>query len=128
MWSQKKKLTDFAERIYKADQEAEKAKKAAKSAFGLGDLHEGVPELKVTTEQIENGYWVSSALVDAGLVASKSDATRLVKQGGAYLNDDKIMDPKECIRDNHFKRGLDIPLKYVMLRAGKKKYARITLL
>jgi tyrosyl-tRNA synthetase len=57
--------------------------------------------------------------VDAGLCKSKSDVRRLIKQGGAYINGNKITGFDQKIIDD------DLHDCEVLLRAGKKKYHKI---
>ena len=53
---------------------------------------------------------------ETGLASSKSEATRLFKNGGAYLNNQKISDP------NHKAAAADlIGNDFLLLAAGKKK-------
>jgi tyrosyl-tRNA synthetase len=59
--------------------------------------------------------------VDAGLCKSKSDVRRLINQGGAYINGNKIAAFDQKIIDD------DIKNCEVLLRAGKKKYHKIIL-
>ena len=51
-----------------------------------------------------------------GLAASKGEATRLVAQGGAYLNNDRVEDPQLKFNDSHLVGG-----EFMLLGAGKKK-------
>jgi len=53
---------------------------------------------------------------ETGLAPSKSEATRLVKNGGAYLNNKKIEDPLLKFQTSDF-----IGKSYVLLAQGKKK-------
>jgi tyrosyl-tRNA synthetase len=55
-------------------------------------------------------------LVRAGMVASKSAATRLIRQGGAYANDQKVED-----EDHVFDTGAFIDGRWLLLRAGKRQ-------
>ncbi len=58
--------------------------------------------------------------VSVGLLPSKGEATRLIKNGGAYLNNEKIDDPTFEIQKKHLIGG-----KFLLLGAGKKKKALI---
>jgi len=56
-------------------------------------------------------------LVELGLASSRSEADRLVKQGGVELDGERISDVK-----------MEVPLakaREFLLRAGKKKFLRI---
>ena len=51
-----------------------------------------------------------------GLVASRSEGTKLIKNGGAYLNQEKIEDPSFCFSERDLIEG-----SFLLLGAGKKK-------
>jgi tyrosyl-tRNA synthetase len=40
---------------------------------------------------------VAAAAVEAGLVASKGEAVRLIKQGGVYLNGERVSDDRRLL-------------------------------
>lgn len=50
------------------------------------------------------------------LSPSKSEAVRLIKNGGAYLNNERVSDPQLLIRVDHLIEG-----RYLVISAGKKK-------
>jgi len=55
----------------------------------------------------------------AGLARSRSEARRLIEQGGAYVNGEPVQDANETLaRDALLRNGL-------LLRAGKKRYQRV---
>ena len=54
------------------------------------------------------------------LVLSKSEAHRLVKNGGAYLNNEKISDPMKIIEQSDLIEG-----EFLLLGSGKKKKSLI---
>ncbi|RJP79382.1 MAG: tyrosine--tRNA ligase [Desulfobacteraceae bacterium] len=56
-----------------------------------------------------------------GLSGSGGDARRLIQQGGAYLNDNRIESYDYLISDADFKDG------EIVLRAGKKRYHKLKL-
>jgi tyrosyl-tRNA synthetase len=59
---------------------------------------------------------VLTLLTDAGLAASRSEARRLVDQGGVSIDGDRITDPSRSIL-------LDRP---VVVKVGKRKFVRVT--
>jgi tyrosyl-tRNA synthetase len=104
--------------------EADKALAAAKAAFGGagsegGDISE-LPSKGMPKAEIAKGVGVLDLFVLSGLVPSKSEARRLVQQGGAVINDRKIADEKTVI-DASWLDGYHA----LMLRAGKKRVFRI---
>jgi tyrosyl-tRNA synthetase len=54
-----------------------------------------VPSTNVTMAQLEEGRPVGQWLVDVGLASSRSEATRLIRGGGIYVNDVAVKDEKE---------------------------------
>lgn len=54
--------------------------------------------------------------VKANLAASKSEAVKLIKNGGAYLNNERLTDPVYVISSGDLLEGA-----YLLLSAGKKK-------
>jgi tyrosyl-tRNA synthetase len=54
-----------------------------------------VPSTNVTMAQLEDGRPVGQWLVDVGLASSRSEATRLIRGGGIYVNDVVVRDEKE---------------------------------
>lgn len=64
---------------------------------------------------------VIDLFTDTGLCKSKSDARRLVKQGGAYINGNRIENFDQIVLEH------DVKDKEILLRAGKKKYHKIIL-
>jgi tyrosyl-tRNA synthetase len=101
-------------------EEADKALAAAKAAFGGGGDVGQVPSRELPRSEIEAGIGVLDLFVLATLASSKSEARRLVQQGGAIVNDRKVEDEKTSIDAS----WLD-PEGALMLRAGKKRVFRI---
>ncbi len=104
--------------------EAEKALSAAKAAFGGagtvgGDMSQ-VPSKTIPGTDIAAGLGALDLFVISGLASSRSDARRLVQQGGATINDRKIEDEKTVIDAS----WLDAEGS-LFLRAGKKRVFRI---
>ena len=60
---------------------------------------------------------LTALLVDLKLIASKSEAERLIKQGGVEIDEVRVDDPRKDI-------DLSKPTEF-LLRAGKKKFIRV---
>ena len=103
-------------------EEADKALAAARAAFGGGagaDIGE-VPSKGIPRADLEKGIGVLDLFVLSGLCPSKSEARRLVQQGGAIVNDVKVADEKAVIDASRLDdKGA------LMLRAGKKRVFRL---
>ena len=100
--------------------EAEKARAGAKAAFGSGGDKSSMPTVELPRARFASGIGVIDLFFDAGLAASKSDARRLVEQGGAVVGETTITDVKAIIGES----ALDASGE-VILRAGKKKFMRV---
>ena len=110
----------------------ERVEAAARALFGQGELSEldeatlasALAELPRTS--VKSGEpiptWVD-LLAATGVVDSKSAARRIVKEGGAYLNNAKISGEDFAPSKSDFLCG-----KYAVLRKGKRDLAAVELL
>jgi tyrosyl-tRNA synthetase len=110
---------------------ADMAEAAGKALFGQAELS----ELDLTTldaafaqlPRVEIGKnepipsWVD-LLAASGVVDSKSAARRIVKEGGAYLNNQKVAAEDFTPQKSDFLHG-----KYLLLRKGKRDLAAVIL-
>ncbi|HET6484981.1 MAG TPA: tyrosine--tRNA ligase [Spirochaetia bacterium] len=109
---------------------AKEAADASRAAFGggsaggadgePGDLS-AVPSLEVPRSDLAGGISVVDLFVRSGLCSTKSDARRLVTQGGAYVSRRNITDIDARVTTEAAENGV------ILLRAGKKRYFRIVL-
>jgi len=105
---------------------------AARALFGQGELSEldeatlssALAELPRTTVKSGEAVptWVD-LLAATGVVDSKSAARRIVKEGGAYLNNIKILAEDFAPSKTDFLCG-----KYAVLRKGKRDLAAVELI
>ena len=109
-------------KIIHGQEEAEKALSGAKAAFSGTGNKENMPSVEISKSLVENGIGVIDFFFDAKLGATKSDIRRLIQQGGANLNGKPITDVKAVVTT----ADADADGEFV-LRAGKKKFARVTL-
>ena len=109
-----------ATKITHGEKEARAAQMAAKAAFVRkgGDLT-SLPTTVIKKTRISAGIRIVDLLYEAGLVPSKSEASRLIRQGGIYINDKKVSSGDMIIKENLFKDGS------LLLRKGKKQYRRV---
>ncbi len=103
-------------------EEADKALAAAKALFEEGSRAEDIPTTEMTSDRFEGeGVELIELMEEVGLAPSKSEAKRLVKQGGVSLGDEKIKDFYRKVTLADFEEG------EVLIRRGKKKYHRIVI-
>lgn len=91
------------------EEEAENAKKTSEEIFS--GTYNNMPTMKIGKEKIN----ILELLVEINIATSKSEAKRLVVQGGIKINDEKIFDEKYDI-------ALD---KEIVLQKGKKTFVKI---
>jgi tyrosyl-tRNA synthetase len=92
-------------------QDADRALEDFLARFQRGALPEEMPELSITAAPI------AQVMKQAGLVASTSEAMRLIDGGGVRLDGEKVSD-----------KTLFLPVgATLVLQVGKRKFARVTL-
>jgi tyrosyl-tRNA synthetase len=101
---------------FHSDMAARAALEDFEARFRHGVLPEDMPEVTLATQ---NGRLaISQILKQAGLMASTSDALRMIEQGGVRVNNEKISN-----------KTLEISAGTVfVLQLGKRKFSRITLI
>jgi tyrosyl-tRNA synthetase len=114
------------------EETTQRVEAAARALFGQGELKEldeatltsALAELPRTTvsSKEEIPTWVD-LLAATGVVESKSAARRIVKEGGAYLNNEKISGEDFRPLKSDFLCG-----KYAVLRKGKRDLAAVELI
>ncbi|HBC89058.1 MAG TPA: tyrosine--tRNA ligase [Lentisphaeria bacterium] len=81
-----------------------------------------LPTYKVSSANFaDKGMWIVKLMTESGLCTSSSDARRLIKGGGAYVNDTRISDENATVRKEDFSKNA------LILKAGKKNVRRIVL-
>lgn len=77
-------------KIVHGEEEAKKAQEAAKALFVSGGVAGSVPTYTYPKETLDAGVDIVSILVNTKLAPTRSEARRLVKQGGVTVNDVKV--------------------------------------
>jgi tyrosyl-tRNA synthetase len=88
----KKVLATEATALLHGRAEADKAEETARQTFEEGRLAQNLPT--VTLAGLAGGIGLLSAFVEAGLVASTSEARRQIKGGGLRVNDAVVTDER----------------------------------
>ncbi|WP_089611880.1 tyrosine--tRNA ligase [Dehalobacterium formicoaceticum] len=108
-------------KLIHGEEEAQQAKTASHALFSGGSDDSHMPTTEITTENLNDGVInVVDLLLTCGLVASKSEARRLIQQGGVFIDDAKV----ESIDDNITSVELE---KGIRIRKGKKTYHKALL-
>ncbi|VAV96397.1 Tyrosyl-tRNA synthetase [hydrothermal vent metagenome] len=116
----KKILANEATALCHGAEAAQTAEETARQAFEQKSLSADLPTVSVAKTDLEKGIAIGDLYVTAGLTKSKGEARRLIKQGGARLNDDKISDGEAVITLKQLNSEGTIKLS-----AGKKKHILI---
>ena len=78
-----------------------------------------VPRSYIKMDQLKAGVPAFKIFHQVGLAGSRGAARRLIEQGGAYVNDQRIASFDQLITEN------DIKDMEILLRSGKKRYHKI---
>ena len=93
---------------------AEAAHQEFINRFQKGAMPDEMPELEITAENGEIA--IANLLKEAGLVGSTSDAYRMIKQGAAKIDGEKITDKSLVI----------VSGSEAIYQVGKRKFAKVT--
>ena len=97
-------------------EEAEKAKTASHALFAGGGDDSNMPTTEFTSDMLTDGIiGILDIMVTCKLAASKSEARRLVQQGGVFVNDEKVAAIDFVITEEMLKDS-------VKIRKGKKTF------
>ncbi|ENM5898848.1 tyrosine--tRNA ligase [Vibrio mimicus] len=96
---------------FHTEADADAAEQEFINRFQKGAMPEEMPEF-----EFDSGIAISNLLKDAGLVASTSDALRMIKQGAVKLDGEKLEDAK-----------LVLACGTAVYQVGKRKFARVTI-
>ncbi len=100
---------------------ASPGKEADLSKEVLEEIAKDMPNANLIYDEVIDAKYVDIA-TKINLTSSKSEAVRLIKNGGAYLNNNKIQDVNFSISQKDI-----IGETYLLLGAGKKKKIVVTL-
>jgi len=113
--------------------EAEKARLAARAAFGAGDNAniEGIPTLALSDAELTSGIGILEVLVRSNIALSKGEARRLVQQGGIQVDGKKVESLDYNFNHEVFENAKNNAASEqseftgLLVRAGKKHWQRI---
>lgn len=109
-------------KLVHGEEEAKKCMNAAKAIFEAGRFDENMPESQLEENDITDGkILILDLLCMSELCPSKSEARRLVQQGGIAVDNEKITNIYHAVSKSDLKKG-------IVVRKGKKIYKKIVLL
>ena len=107
----KQRLAREVVTIYHSKKDASEAEKEFENVFKNKQKPSDVPVVKLK----EKKYLIPDLLIELGMVSSKSEARRLVEQGGIRINSEVKKDWKEKL---NIKKG-------TVVQVGKKKFTEV---
>jgi tyrosyl-tRNA synthetase len=116
----KKILADKATALCRGADQAEKAMETARKTFEEGSLASDLPTTEIQRSLLDAGIPAYELLRQAGLAASNGEARRLIKGGGARINDVAIADELHAIGVSALNSD-----GIIKLSAGRKRHALV---
>lgn len=108
-------------KLVHGEEEANKAKEAAKALFAGNGNSENMPTTQLSDDDFKEGIIdIMSILVKTGMTTSRSEARRAVEQGGVTINGEKVTDIKTSYDKTAFENEF-------IIKKGKKSFQKITL-
>ncbi|MDY4835560.1 MAG: tyrosine--tRNA ligase [Frisingicoccus sp.] len=107
-------------KIVHGEEEAKKAQAAAKALFVSGGVAGSVPTYTYPAGRLAEGVDIISILVDTKLAPTRSEARRLVNQGGVTINDVKVPAFDAVYGSKDFNEN-----QAFMVKKGKKGFYQI---
>ncbi len=100
---------------FHSEADATAAREGFIAQFAKNRIPDDIPELSF--EAPEEGYPIANLLKDAGLCASTSDAMRMIQQGAAKIDGEKVADKSVKIQ-----KGTE-----AVFQVGKRKFAKLSI-
>ncbi len=116
----KKVLANAATQILHGGTAARESAETAEKTFESGVTADGLPTTEIPRAELEDGIALFALLARAGLAASNSEARRLIKGGGARVNDTPAREETAEIDLSALNED-----GVVKLSAGKKRHALV---
>ncbi len=113
----KKALADAATTLLHGPDAARQAADTARRTFEEGIIAENLPTVEIPQNELQAGFGVLAAFVQAGLVASNGEARRQIKGGGLRVNDAPVTDERMILTASDL-----TPEGVVKLSLGKKRH------
>jgi tyrosyl-tRNA synthetase len=116
----KKRLASETTMLLHGQAAARQAAETARDTFEKGEASEGLPSLAIAAGELAQGIPLFEVMRRAGLAESGSAARRLIKGGGARVNDEKIIDDGALLSSANLN-----PEGHIKISAGRKKYVLV---
>ncbi|MGM0561543.1 MAG: tyrosine--tRNA ligase [Pseudomonadota bacterium] len=115
----KKILAHEATALCRSEEAARGAAETARKTFEEGQSGEGLPKVSIDRARLNSGVPLYELLREAGLSKSNAEARRLIKGGGARINEARIDDEGYLVTDSDFTDSS------IRISAGRKRHALV---
>lgn len=126
-----KTLAEEVTRLVHGQEELDFAQQATEILFGkatedallqlnerqLLEVMEGVPQVKASMQELQEGKDLITFLAEVGIFSSKGEARKMLQGGGLGINKKKIKGIEHQLADSMLLNG-----KYILFQKGKKNY------
>ncbi len=123
-----RRLAEDATRIAHGEPGLAEADRATRALFGgarfrglddrvLAEAFDAAPSVELPRQRLEDGVALLDLLTEAGAAASSSEARRLVRQGGVYVNNVRVTDERAIVGPHDLASATTL-----VLRVGKKRH------
>ena len=109
-------LANEATKILHGKTAAKKAEKTAKETFEKGGFGTDLPEIKISSTEVEIGVNILDLLASKKILPSKSEGRRIIANNGLKINDVLINNEKKIIQIAEFNK------KILKISLGKKRH------
>ena len=118
---QKITLANKATLMLHGEKEAKSREETAKQTFSDNSLGENLPSILINEKNLSDKITLIDLIVLSKLEKSKSEIRRIIKSGGAKINNQNVLDEKLIITKDLFKD------KMLRLSLGKKRHVKVEL-
>ncbi len=102
------------------EDEAVKARDAARALFANGGISDDMPTTYMSKDELTAGKDAISILVETKLVSSRSEGRRTINQGGVTINGEKVTSIEKIFSVNNLNAD-----GAIVIKKGKKTYHQI---
>lgn len=108
-------------KLVHGEEEATKAQNTARTVFAGGGKDANMPSTDLTKEELGEGIQILDLLVKCELISSKGEGRRLITQNGISVNDAKVTDFFQEIKEDDFTDN------ELVIKKGKKVHHKVNL-
>tara|TARA_B100002051_G_C16733969_1_gene639998 strand:+ start:39 stop:701 length:663 start_codon:yes stop_codon:yes gene_type:complete len=116
-------LANKATTILHGAKAAKESADTAEETFVKGGLGKNIPEKIISKKIISQGINIIDLIFQNGLIQSKSEARRILKNNGIKINDNVIVDEKKIINMNDVLKN-----NFIKLSVGKKNHIKVKII